>query len=503
MIMEDNGEKGMADEILCSSIKEGRITFNAPLYWLYLHPLGLLMLLPIVVALIYGEVKLVSSFLYSSLISILIGAIFYRFFKSRGELSLRGAMIFSSSLWLLVCALGALPYYLSGYLSYFDAYFEAMSGFTTTGFSMFPNLDIVPYSIHFWRGFTQWLGGIGIIVLALVILSPSRNIMRLYISEGREERVLPTIRSTVRIILYIYLIYTLISIILYLVAGMPLFDSMFHAFSALSTGGFAMHNSSIAYYHSIWIEIVAMIVMIMGATNFAVHYAILKGKWKEYFKDIETKVSWPLLILGTLIITMFLYNMHYYDILSSLRYSIFQVVSALSTTGFQTVSGPGISKWAGLGMFILTILMIIGAGSCSTGGGIKWIRFGIMLNGISWGIKSFLFPKAKIPRKIHHIFDMNISKEIFEMTGLFIFAYILIYVISVMIVLFYYHNIGQVMFEVASAQSNVGLSCGLMTPASPAITKLVFMLDFWVGRLEIWPILLFITIPLLNIKRRI
>jgi len=464
--------------------------------------LGLLMLLPIVVALIYGEVKLVFSFIYSSIISILIGALFYRFFESRGELSLRGAMIFSSSIWLLVCALGALPYYLSGHLGYFDAYFEAMSGFTTTGFSMFPNLDTVPYSIHFWRGFTQWLGGIGIIVLALVIL-PSRSIVQLYMSEAREERILPTVRSTVKIILYIYLIYTLLGIILYLAAGMPLFDSIFHTFTALSTGGFAMHNSSMAYYQSIWIEIVAMIVMIIGATNFAVHYTILKRNWKEYFKDIETKVFWPLLIVGTLIVTIFLYNQNHI-ILSSLRYSIFQVVSALTTTGLQTVSGSDITaKWIGLGMFILTILMIIGAGSCSTGGGIKLIRFGIMLKGITWGVKSFLFPRAKIPRKIHHIFDMNISKEILEMTGLFIFAYILTYIISVIIVLFYYPNIGQVLFEVASALSNIGLTSGLMTPSSPAITKIVFILDFWVGRLEIWPILLFVTIPLLSMKRRI
>ena len=133
---------------------------------------------------------------------------------------------------------------------------------------MYPNLDIVPYTMQFWRAFTQWLGGIGIIVLALTILtSPSVNIMRMYAAEGRDERILPSIRHTSKIILYIYALYTLISIALFLLAGMPVFDSVFYAFSALSTGGFALKNVSIFYYHSFWIELAAMIIMIIGATN--------------------------------------------------------------------------------------------------------------------------------------------------------------------------------------------------------------------------------------------
>lgn len=469
--------------------------------------LGLLMLVPILVALIYKEYHYILPFVYSTVISLLIGLPLYKGFKNNTELSLKGAMIFVTGIWLIGCALAALPFYFSGDLPYLDGYFEAMSGFTTTGFTMYPNLDIVSHTMDFWRGFMQWIGGLGIIVIALSILSSSgANIMRMYAAEGRDERILPSIRHTTRVILYIYVFYTIISIILFIAAGMPVFDSVFYAFSALSTGGFAMQNASLAYYHSIWIEIAAIIIMIIGATNFALHYTVLKGNWREYFKDIETKVSYPLLILGTLIVAVFLYNTSYYghDFLLSLRYSVFQVVSALTTTGLQTASGDQITyQWEGLGIFILTILMIIGAGSCSTGGGIKWLRFGIMVKAMWWEVRSLLLPtQAKLPTKIHHVNDIKMDGNVLRLTGLFVFSYFVIYIISAVIVMFYYSNVAQVLFEVASALSNVGLGSGLITYASPTVVKIVFIIDFWVGRLEIWPVLLFLAIGAANIIRK-
>jgi trk system potassium uptake protein TrkH len=469
--------------------------------------LGLLMLLPILLSLIYGENKYILPFLYSSFISLFIGVFFYKFFNKDADLSLRGAMIFSTGIWLVACALSALPFYFSGDLSYLDGYFEAMSGYTTTGFSMYTNLDAAAYTMDFWRGFMQWLGGVGIIVLALTILSsPAVNIMRMYSAEGRDERILPSIRHTARIILYIYFLYTVVGIVLFILAGMPVFDSVFYTFSALSTGGFAMQNASLAHYHSIWIEIVAIIIMIIGATNFALHYTVLKGRWREYFRDIETRVSWPLLIVGTFIVAIFLYHSPYYghDFLLSLRYSVFQVVSALTTTGLQTSSGDEITKqYAGLAIFVLTLLMIIGAGSCSTGGGIKWIRIGIMVKSVWWEIRSFLLPQsAVISRKIHHVKDVKVDDTLLKLTGLFVFVYLIMFVLSVLIVMFYYQNVAQVLFEVASGLSNVGLSSGIITASSPVIVKLTFIADMWIGRLEIWPILLLLAIAASNIIRK-
>lgn len=469
--------------------------------------LAVVMLIPIVVALIYGEYNYISPFVYSAGISGVFGLLLFKLFPYDAVMSLKTAMILSTGIWLIVSALAALPFYFSGDLSFLDGYFEAMSGFTTTGFSMYPNLDAINYTMNFWRGFMQWLGGIGIIVLALTILSSSGvNIMRMYMAEGREERLAPSIRHTARIILTIYVIYTIISFILFKLAGLNIFDSVFYTFSALSTGGFATHNVSLYYYHNIWVEIVAMIVMMIGATNFALHYTIFKGNWKEYFKDIETKVAYPLIIIGTILITIFLYNNNVYghNLALSLRYSIFQVVSAVTTTGLQTALPNEITyQWEGMGIFILTLLMVIGAGSCSTGGGIKWIRIGIMFKGLWWQIKTFLLPRnAKISHKIHHVTNIKVDDTLLKMTGMFIFIFLLVYMISVVITLLYYNNVSQVLFEVASAMSNVGLGSGLITSTSPYIVKIVFIIDFWIGRLEVWPVMLFLTILSLNVIRK-
>ena len=469
--------------------------------------LGAAMLVPILVSLIYNEPKYIAPFLFSAAISIVIGFSLFKLFKTEMQLNLKSAMVFSTIIWLIACALGALPYFLSGELSYLDAYFEAMSGFTTTGFSMYPNLDIVSHTINFWRGFTQWIGGLGIIFLLLAIFrSTGADVMRLYLAEGREERLVPSIKHSTQIIIYIYSLFTGIGIILFLAAGMPLFDSVFYTFSALSTGGFAMQNTSILFYNSVWIEIAAMIVMMIGATNFALHYTVLKGNWREYFRDIETKVAYSLIIISTILVTFVLYNHHVYgnDLLLNFRFALFQMVSAITTTGLQTAFYPDLlAQWIGLGTFFLTILMIIGSGSLSTGGGIKWLRFGILIKGILWQVQSFILPgKAVVAKKVHHVHELQITDDVLKVTGAFVFTYFVIYIASVIIVLIYYSDVARVIFEVASALSNVGLGSGIIVPSSPALVKIVFIIDFWMGRLEIWPVLLLIAIIINNIVRR-
>ncbi len=469
--------------------------------------LAVAMLVPLLIALIYNEPRYFIPFIISSIISAVIGVSLVKIFQAEIKMTLKSAMVFSTIIWLVACALGALPYYFSGELSYLNAYFEAMSGFTTTGFSMYSNLDVVSYTINFWRSFTQWIGGLGIIFLLLALLrSTGVDVMRLYLAEGREERLVPSIKHSTRIIVYIYLFFTAIGIFLFLAAGMPLFDSIFTTFVSLSTGGFGMHQTSVLFYNNIWIEIVAMIIMIIGATNFALHYTVLKGNWKEYFRDIESKVAYSLIIISTLIVTLVLYNNNVYghDLLLNFRFALFQMVSAITTTGLQTAFYPDLlSKWIGVGTFLITILMIIGAGSLSTGGGIKWLRFGVLIKGISWQIKSFILPgRAVMAKKIHHVTELKITDDILRITGAFVFTYFVIYIISIIIVLIYYPDISRVIFEVASALSNVGLSSGIITPDSPVAVKLVFILDFWMGRLEIWPVLLLIALTINNITRK-
>ena len=469
--------------------------------------LGIAILIPIIISLIYHETRYIVPFLSAAILTLAIGALNKKVFKKERNMSLKVAMVFSTIIWLIVCALSALPYYFSGELSYLNAYFEAMSGFTTTGFSMYPNLDAVSYTIHFWRAFTQWLGGLGIIFLVLALLrSTGADVMRLYLAEGRDERILPSIKHTTKIIVYIYAGFTIIGIILFILAGMPVFDSVFQTFVTLSTGGFGMHNTSVLFYNSIGIEIVAMIIMMIGATNFALHFTVIKGNWKEYFKDIETKVAYSLIIISTILVTFMLLKNHIYGagILENLRFALFQVVSAVTTTGLQTAFYPEILKqWIGLGLFLITLLMIIGAGSCSTGGGIKWLRFGILIKSMLWQVKSFILPgKAVLPKKIHHVSELKVTDDVLRLTGAFVFTYFVVYIASIILVLLFYNDISQVIFEVASALSNVGLSSGLITASSPAIVKIVFIIDFWMGRLEIWPVLLLAFITIKNISRR-
>ncbi len=469
--------------------------------------LGAAMLVPILVSLIYNEPRYIAPFLSSAAISAVIGFAFVKLFKAEIKMTIKSAMVFSTIIWLIACALGALPYFFSGDLSYLNAYFEAMSGFTTTGFSMFSNIDAISYTINFWRAFTQWIGGLGIIFLLLAIFrSTGVDVMRLYFAEGREERLKPSIKQSTRVVVYMYVLFTAVAIILYLAAGMPIFDSIFHAFTTLSTGGFGMHNTSLLFYNSVWIEIAAIIVMMLGATNYALHYTILKGNWREYFRDIETKVAFSLIAVSTVLVTVVLYNNHVYgnDLLLNFRFALFQMVSAITTTGLQTAFYPDLlSQWIGLGTFLLTIIMIIGAGSLSTGGGIKWLRLGVLLKGISWQVKSFILPgKAVMAKKVHHVTELQITDDILRITSAFVFTYLVIYIISVIITLIYYSDISRVIFEVASALSNVGLSSGIMTPDSPALVKIVFIIDFWMGRLEIWPVLILIAITINNIVRR-
>jgi trk system potassium uptake protein TrkH len=469
--------------------------------------LGAAMLVPILVSFIYNEPRYIAPFLSSAAVSAVIGFSLVKLFKIETQITLKSAMVFSTIIWLIACALGALPYYISGELSYLNSYFEAMSGFTTTGFSMYSNLNAVSFTMNFWRAFTQWIGGLGIIFLLLALLrSTGADVMRLYLAEGREERLRPSIKHSTRVIVYIYVFFTALGIILFLIAGMPLFDSVFYTFTALSTGGFGMQNTSILFYNSVWIEIAAMILMMIGATNFALHYTVLKGNWKEYFRDIETKVAFSLIILSTILVTFVLYSHQVYgnDLLLNFRFALFQMVSAISTTGLQTAFYPDIlSKWIGLGTFLMTIIMIIGAGSLSTGGGIKWLRLGVLLKGISWQVKSFILPgKAVMAKKIHHVTELKVTDDVLRITGAFVFTYLVIYIISIVIVLIYYNDISRVIFEVASALSNVGLSSGIITPDSPVLVKLVFIIDFWVGRLEIWPVLLLIAIAINNVVRR-
>jgi trk system potassium uptake protein TrkH len=459
--------------------------------------MGVFILIPIIVALIYHETKFIIPFLSVGLITIIFSSVLKLVCKKKSKMTIRLSMFLVMFVWLFLAFLGSLPYYFSGELSFLNSYFEAMSGFTTTGFTMFSDFYTIPYTINFWRGLTQWLGGLGIIFMVLTFMQTVGNdIIPLYNAEGRDERIFPSIRHTTKLMLYIYLGFTVLGVILFILVRMPIFDSVFYTFTALSGGGFAMSSLSIYNYHSFPIEVVAMLLMILGATNFNLHYIILRGKWREYFKDIETKVFFSVVIVSVLIIGIILsyHNVYGTNVFHNFRFALFQVVSAITTTGLQTSFAPQLHNgYNALGTLILTIIMIIGAGTGSTGGGIKWQRVGIMVSSIENQIIGLLEPsRSVVVNKFHHIRDIVITDKMVKYTLTFISIYLVVFAISVMVVLVFYNDLSAVLFEIASAMGNVGLGDGIINASSPFIVKIVYILDFWLGRLEIWPVLIVI-----------
>lgn len=460
--------------------------------------LGLTLLVPIIISLIYGETRYILIFLETSIFSLILGFVLGSIFNKPLKIPLRNAMFLSSGIWFIVVGISALPFFLSGELNYLDGFFEAMSGFTTTGFSMYPNVSNISFTMNFWRGFMQWLGGLGILVMILTVIKTVTSSYKvLYKAEGKVELILPTVRETTRYMFVIYSVFTICGIIAFVLCGMPLFDSVFHTFVAISGGGSEMYNNGLLIYNTVSVTWVAIILMILGATNFSLYYLILKGNWKEYFRDSETKLFLLLLGLATSFITiMFLYSNSYDgNIFISFRHAIFHVVSAMTTTGLQIAPDSIIfQNWPGVILFVLTILMIIGGGSTSTAGGIKWDKIVIMIKGFRKEIKKLSFPSnAVITEKFHHKKDILISDKLILSTLLFICLYIFVYLISVFIGFLFSNDLSPVMFEVASALGNVGLSTGFINHYSPVFLKILFIIDFWLGRLEIWPILLLLS----------
>jgi len=457
--------------------------------------IGVTMLLPIIVALIYNENNLITPFLTVGIITILVSTAIKLIFKNKTKMTLRLSMFFVMFIWLYLALMGSLPYIITGQLSITNAYFEAMSGFTTTGFTMFTNFNHIPYTINFWRALTQWLGGLGLIFMVVTFMrTMGKDTVALYHAEGREERIFPSIKHTSKKILTIYLGFTLAGIILFILVGMPIFDSIFYTFTAISSGGFAMASNSLLHYNSFLIELVAMFLMIVAATNFNLIYSVLNGNWKEYFRDSETKVFLTITISAVFFVGLILTMHHAYgaSIFENYRFALFQVVSAITTTGLQTSFSPDFNThYYTVGTLILIIVMLVGGGTCSTGGGIKWQRINILAHSIEDEIINLLQPSnAVVVSKYHHFKDIKITDKAVKYTLTFISIYLLMFMISVLIISVFYNNLPAVLFEVASAMANVGLGDAIVGASSPLIIKIVFIVDFWLGRLEIWPILI-------------
>jgi len=443
--------------------------------------LGFLLLLPLLSLFFSPEdVELVKAFLYPSVGSLLVGVFLWRVFRPRETVMLTtpDAAIIVTLIWVVAVLLGAIPFILTDTLCIVDGIFEAMSGWTTTGLTMV-NPDNVPKILLMWRSVMQFVGGAGLAVVMLSAIIGSLG-PGVYEAEARTDHLLPHVMHTARMIIKIYLAYFVVGVGLYLLAGVDLFDALCHAMSGLATGGFSTHSESIAYWNRPSVEIVSIFLMILGTTNFATHHAILSSRGKKGFKDAELILMSLLILFATFLI---LIHTTGWELGGRFRETIFQVVSAVSGTGYTTVPLRG---WGELSLFTIIILMLIEGGTGSTAGGIKLYRISIIMKSIWWWIKKQFYPSsAVIQRTIWRRGErLEIQDRHIQAVAGFIGIYLLTYTIGVVIFLTDGFTLKESMFEFASAIGTVGLSLGITGPEMPMASKIAQILGMWLGRLE-------------------
>lgn len=452
---------------------------------------GVVMDLTIVVSVFYNELDFIREFFYLSITCIAFG-LALRFGIKAGETELKHAVIIAPIGWMLIAIISAVPFMTIEHSSFIDGFFEAMSGWTGTGLTMYARPSTLTHTIQFWRSMMEWVGGIGVIVLMVSILArPGTGAFALYKAEGREERIHPSIVSTVRTIWWIYLAITIFGIGLFIAAGMPLWDSINHAMVTLGTGGFSVKDGSIGEYNNIYIEIVAMIIMILGCVPFLLYYKLFKGRLRAFFQDIQVRALFSIIFIGVALLIFENFYFVHFELFYSIRHSTFQFISGLSTCGLQTLD---LSNWSPTSLIILSTAMILGGAAGSTAGGVKLVRLLLFFAGIELWFKRTLIPKhgiATIKFAGKRVTPDKIIREISE-AMLIIFLWLVFLGFSTLLLLHIMpqFTVEKLLFEVSSAQSNVGLSAGITSASMPPAAKIVLIFNMWIGRLEIIPVLM-------------
>jgi len=456
--------------------------------------LGFFMLIPYGVQIFYKENS--HSFLSSSFITILIGAMFVLAnLQEKYQLNLKQTFLFSSFAWIAVAFFGSIPFILSNLnFSFSDSFFESMSGITTTGSTVIMDLDKSPKSILLWRAIMQWLGGVGIIVMAITVL-PLLKVggMQLFKIESSDkpEKILPRASQVAFIIISTYLILTLFCAFFYKVLGMSLFDSIAHSMTTIATGGFSTHNESIGYFKNSNIEIVATIFIISGSIPFISYLKFIKGNKKIFFQDIQIKGLVYLFIFSTFI--MFLYLLFNNDsslLVEKIRIASFNVVSILSGTGYVT---NDFSLWGKFPLIFFLFLMFIGGCAGSTACGIKIFRFQLLFLFINNQIKKIIYPNSVFILKYN---NQKITDGYMNSVIIFIFAYLFIFVLTAMLLSITGLDFLSSISGAATSISNVGPGLGeLIGPngnfkSVPEISKWILSFGMLLGRLELFAVLI-------------
>ncbi|GFI37323.1 TrkH family potassium uptake protein [Lachnospiraceae bacterium 50-23] len=456
---------------------------------------ALLLLLPALVGVIYQE-KYAVYFLIPSITLLLIFVIWGRKKPENSTIYGKEGMIVVACAWILWSLFGALPFRLSGFIpSYLDAFFETVSGFTTTGSTILSDVEILPQCMHFWRSFTHWIGGMGVLVFVMVLTSldkkNSMHLIRAEVPGPEKDKLVPKTMSTARILYGMYLGLTIIEVVLLLLGGLSPFDSLIHAFGTAGTGGFSNYTDSIGHFQSAYIDGVVSLFMILFGVNFNLYFLLLLGEFKSVWKNEELKIYFGMIAAATIMIT---WNIHsqYSGFLHAFRYAVFQVGTIITTTGYATAD---YNLWPMLSQCILIALMVIGACASSTGGGIKVSRFMIAVKSIKREIKQMVHPKSV---NLIWINGKKMGNDVIRSVFIYLMAYAGIAGISVLLIAVDNFDFATTFSAVMATLNNIGPGIGAVGPTgsfadfSP-LSKLVFCFDMLAGRLEIFPFLMLFT----------
>lgn len=449
-----------------------------------------LLTLPLATGFIYGESS-VTAFLLTIAICLIIGIPLAIYKPKNRVFYVREGFVTVALCWIVMSVVGALPFLFSGSISHpVDAMFEAVSGFTTTGASVIADVEALPHCILFWRSFTHWIGGMGVLVFLLSILpmvgGSHMNLMKAESPGPIVSRLTPTVQSTAKVLYSIYIVMTGVEIVFLLFGGMPLFDALTTAFGTAGTGGFGIKNNSIAGY-SVYLQVVVTVFMILFGVNFNVYYLMLIKKFRQSL--LVEELRWYLGVIA-LAVTAIAFNVwHLFGSLSeAFQQSAFQVASIITTTGYSTVD---FNLWPQASRTILVMLMFVGACAGSTGGGIKVSRFVILLKTMRKELEQFLHPRSV--RKIK-MDGKALEHETVRNTNVFFIAYVMIFAFSILLLSMDELDLVTNFTAVAATFNNIGPGLGLVGPSAnfsvfSAPAKLVLIFDMLAGRLEIFPML--------------
>lgn len=461
---------------------------------------GLAMLLPVLVGFIYGETHIIASFGIPILILLIPGfAVTIKKPKDNSVYSMEGFISVAAS-WIVVSAVCALPFVISGDITnYVDALFETVSGFTTTGSSILSNVEKLSKSSLFWRSFTHWLGGMGIIMIVLAIMSSNdsrtMHMMRAECPGPKVGRLVSKSGNSARILYGIYIALTVIEIIMLLCGGLSFYDAVVHTFSSAGTGGFSIYGNSIAHYNSLYVEMVIAVFIIIFGVNFNLYYYLLIRRFSMVFKNEELRTYLGIILTATLLISFNIRNM-YSGFLEALKYSFFMTASTITSTGFSVIDT---NTWPVFSQTLLLTLMFIGSCAGSTGGGLKVSRVIIMFKAGIKELKYIINPRSVASVKMD---GKPVERDVVRGVTSYFIIYILLMFTSILLVTLDSFTIEESASAVITTMNNIGFGVGRFGSAGnfgdmSSFSKIVLCFDMLIGRLEIYPIIL-----LLAVKRK-